>query len=66
MLLISFNRSDFVKTRNLYFLLGQYDYSNENYTEGIGEKTGSLDGSKIIYFGQFKNKSKIADGIGIP
>ena len=58
-------RSDFAGARKKYEELGQFDYDGETYVDDIGEKIGELSGSKYIYKGQFKEKSKIADGVGI-
>ena len=49
----------------MYNDLGQYDYNGETYIDDIEDKVGKIDWSKYYYVGQFKNNSKIPDGIGI-
>ena len=55
-----------VESRKTYDKLGQFDYAGEKYTEDLKKlKLKNDAGKQLIYIGQLKKGTEIADGIGI-
>ena len=57
---------DLLKSREVYKKLGQFNYWGTDYTDDLQEDVGTNSkGNKRIYTGQYKEGTKIMDGIGI-